>query len=400
MKRKILLMTLGLVVVSQLPFAYRRYRLGRLHDSIQQLASQRIVQPGESEYIDYKGVIHVHSSLGGHSTGNFRELISAARANQLDFIIMTEHPQADFDTALMTLSGVHSSVLFVNGNEVVTLDGDRLLLVPGSTDAASMSAKSTREVVDLQKASGGLSIAAYPTDSQIWPSTSVDGVEVYNLFTNARAANPAVLFFDGLWSYGRYPELMFANFFVRPAENLRRWDEAIARDRRKLVATSGNDAHSNIGLSVNDASGKQWLGVKLDPYERSFHIVRTHLLIKKDREFTRESLLDAIANGHCYVSFDLFGDPKGFTLQVTIPEHRIMGDEIELVDGLRLLVSAPLASRIVLYRDGSGIDEKSGTKVEFPINSKGAYRVEAYLDSLPAPATGKPWILSNPIYVK
>src|SRR5205807_993357 len=228
--------------------------------------------------------------------------------------------------------------------------------------AASMSAKSTREVVDLQKASGGLSIAAYPTDSQIWPSTSVDGVEVYNLFTNARAANPAVLFFDGLWSYGRYPELMFANFFVRPAENLRRWDEAIARDRRKLVATSGNDAHSNIGLSVNDASGKQWLGVKLDPYERSFQVVRTHALIKKDSGLTRDSLLEAIANGHCYVSFDLFGDAKGFIFQVIGPERRIMGDEIGFVDGLRVMVSAPLMSRIVLYRDGTAIDEKSGLK--------------------------------------
>ena len=400
MKRKILLMTLGLVVLSQLPFAYRRYRLSRLHNSIEQLTSQRSVQLAESEYVDYKGVIHVHSSLGGHSTGNFAELISAAKINQLDFAIITEHPQADFDTARMTLTGVHGGVLFINGNEVVTLDGDRLLLIPGSADAASMSVKSTREVVDTQKASGGLSIAAYPTDSQIWPSTSVDGVEVYNLFTNARAANPAVLFFDGLWSYGRYPELMFANFFVRPAENLKRWDEAITKGSRKLVATSGNDAHSNIGLSVNDASGKQWLGVKLDPYERSFHIVRTHLLIKKDRGLTLESLLEAIRNGHCYVSFDLFGDAEGFIFQVRIPEPRIMGDEVEFVDGSRLMVSAPLMSRIVLYRDGSAIDEKSGSKVEFPINSKGAYRVEAYLDSLPAPVRGQPWILSNPIYVK
>src|SRR5437899_10551316 len=111
---------------------------------------------------------------------------------------------------------------------------------------------------------------------------------------------------------------MFANCFLRPAENLKRWDDAIANGNRRLVATAGNDAHSNIGLSVNDASGKQWLGLKLDPYERSFHIVRTHLLIKKDREFTRESLLDAIANGHCYVSFDVFGAPKRFTLQAPI----------------------------------------------------------------------------------
>lgn len=400
MKRKILLTALGLVVVSQLLFAFRRYRLSRLHNSIQQLASQRTVQPPESEYLDYKGVIHVHSSLGGHSTGNFAELIAAAKINQLDFVIITEHPQADFETSAMTLNGTHAGVLFVNGNEVTTADGDRLLLIPGSADAALMNAKSTSEVVDKQKASGGLSIVAYPNDSQTWRSIPVDGVEVYNLFTNARDANRIALFFDGLWSYGRYPELMFANFFARPAENLKRWDDAISKGNHRLVATAGNDAHSNIGLSVNDASGKQWLGVKLDPYERSFHVVRTHVLLKKDRGLTRESLLEAIANGHCYVSFDLFGDAKGFIFQVTSPERRIMGDEIGFVDGLRVMVSAPLMSRIVLYRDGTVIDEKSGSKVEFPISSKGSYRVEAYLDSLPAPATGKPWILSSHIYVK
>src|SRR5205814_5335302 len=128
------------------PFAFRRYRLSKLNQAIQQLAAQRVTPSSTSDYVDYQGVIHVHSSLGGHSTGNFAELISAAKANQLDFVIMTEHPQKDFDTAAMTLNGTHAGVLFVNGNEVTTADGDRLLLIPGSTDAALMSAKSTSEV--------------------------------------------------------------------------------------------------------------------------------------------------------------------------------------------------------------------------------------------------------------
>ena len=68
MKRRILIVMLGLLVLSQLPFAYRRYRLARLQRTIQQLESQR-VPPTESEYVDYQGVIHVHSGLGGHSTG-------------------------------------------------------------------------------------------------------------------------------------------------------------------------------------------------------------------------------------------------------------------------------------------------------------------------------------------
>lgn len=400
MKRRIFLLVLGLIILSQLPFAYRRYRLRRLHNSIQQLASQRVTPTGESEFVDYQGVIHVHSSLGGHSTGNFAELIAAAKANQLDFVIMTEHPQADFDTAAMTLNGMHAGVLFMNGNEVETSNGDRLLLVPGSAEAASAGAKTTQEVIDKQRISGGLSLAAYPADSQNWQTSFVNGVEVYNLFTNTRGINPAVMFFDGLWSYGSYPELMFANFFARPTENLKRWDDAISASRRKLTAIAGNDAHSNVGISVNDAEGKQWLGVKLDPYERSFRVVRTHVLIKKDKAFSRESLLEAIALGHCYLSFDIFGDAKGFSFTAAGAEQKILGDEIDFANGLSLKGSAPLNSRFMLLKDGSVSDQKSGTSVDFPISAPGVYRVEVYLDSLPAPIKGQPWIISNPIYVR
>src|ERR1700704_6299401 len=151
MKRKLLIIILGLIIVSQLPFAYRRYRLRRLHNTIQQLASQRVTPPGESEFVDYQGVIHVHSSLGGHSTGNFAELIAAAKANQLDFVIMTEHPQRDFDTAAMTLNGMHAGVLFMNGNEVETSSGDRLLLIPGPPDAASAGTRTTQEIIARQR---------------------------------------------------------------------------------------------------------------------------------------------------------------------------------------------------------------------------------------------------------
>ncbi|HYR77293.1 MAG TPA: CehA/McbA family metallohydrolase [Pyrinomonadaceae bacterium] len=400
MKRRILLVCLVIIIVSQIPFAYRRYRLSRLNKTIQQLASQRIPQQTENGYVDYRGVIHVHTALGGHSTGNFAELISAAKANQLDFVIMTEHPQSEFDTSAMTLSGTHAGVLFINGNEVATSNGDRLLLIPGSLSAASMNTQSTQEIIEKQKAAGGLALAAYPAESQNWQSTSIDGVEIYNLFTNARRYNALVGFFDGLWSYGSYPDLMFANFFARPTENLTRWDQAITERRRKLVATAGNDAHSNIGLNLNDGSGKQWLGIKLDPYERSFRTVRTHVLIPKDKELSRESLLEAISQGHCYVSFDLFGDPKGFDFAVAASQLKIMGDEIVFSEGLRLTASAPLVSRFVLIKDGSVIDQKLGSAADFSLSTSGNYRLEVYLDSLPSPVKGQPWILSNPIYVR
>jgi hypothetical protein len=397
MKRKILISILGLLILSQIPFAYRRYRLRRLQHSIQQLALQRS-PAAESEFIDYQGVIHVHSFLGGHSTGSFDELISAARENHLDFVIMTEHPQADFDTAAMTLDGLHAGVLFVNGNELATADGDRLLLIPGPANAAAKSSQTTQQIITEQKGNGGLTFAAYPSESQNWQSTSVDGIEVYNLFTNARHINSVVMFFDGLWAYRSYGDLLFANFFRRPTENLRRWDDVSSPDR-KLVAIAGNDAHSNVGLSLNDSSGKQLLGVKLDPYRRSFRVVRTHVLIRKDSVLSRETLLAALAAGHCYVSFDLFGDPNGFDFRVSNSDQ-IMGDEVTAGSQLRFQVKAPLPARFVLIRNGSLIDQKSGLTAEFIVDGPGKYRIEGYLDSLPSPVTGQPWIMSNPIYAR
>lgn len=398
-RRKLLPLFLALIVISQIPFVYRRYRLSRLRNTIQQLASQRVTNESASEYADYRGVIHVHTFLGGHSLGTFAELIPAAKANDLAFAIVTEHPQADFDTAAMTLNGVHAGVLFVNGSEVATANGDRLLLIPGSADSAQASSRSTQEVVDRQKASGGLAFAAYPTDSQTWQSTSVDGVEVYNLFTNTKRINRFVTFFDWLWSYRSYPDLMFANFFSRPTENLKRWDDANAVNNHKLVAIGGNDAHSNVGFGLSDATGKQWLSVKLDPYERSFRTVRTHVLIRKDKPLTRETLLEAISLGHCYLSFDIFSDATGFSFVVNQTD-KMMGDEIHATDQMELLVAAPLASRFVLFKNGSAIEQKIGRSAQFSAVDVGTYRIEVYLDSLPAPVKGQPWIISNPIYVK
>jgi hypothetical protein len=194
--------------------------------------------------------------------------------------------------------------------------------------------------------------------------------------------------------------LMFANFFARPADNLKLWDETISTGNRRLFATAGNDAHSNIGLSVNDGSGKQWVGVKLDPYERSFHTVETHVLIRKDKPLSRETLLEALLQGHSYISFDLFADAKGFSFKAE-ETGQLSGDEIAFQNGMQLIVRTPLSSRIVLFQNGNPTEEKIGSQVEFLVPSGGAaYRVECYLDSLPAPARGKPWIISNPIYVR
>ena len=400
--KKLLLVLLLAVLLSQIPFAYRRYKLGRLHSAIQLINSDRVQETSDSSFAEYKGVVHVHSFLGGHSNGNFADIIAAAKSNQLSFVVLTEHTANDFNTAAMTLKGPHAGILFVNGNETSGTNSDRLLLFPGDESEDAGTRLTTQEIISKAKSRASLAVVAYPQDFKSWDATGYDGVEVYNVYTNARQINPFVMFFDGLWSFRSYPELLFANFYRRPAENLQRWDEAILATGRRLVAIAGNDAHANVGVSLTDSSGKTLLGLQLDPYERSFHLVRVHVLIPKDKPLTAESLQEALANGHCFIGFDLFGDTTGFSFTASNGmENKIQGDEINLQNELSLTVNTPVRSRIVLSKDGKSIQEESGIKrKDFAVNEKGTYRVEVYLPQLAAPVGDQPWIISNPIYVR
>jgi hypothetical protein len=395
------LLLVGLIVLSQSPFIYRRFQLRGLRARIAELNASRTENP--SAYIDYKGVIHVHSQLGGHSTGSLADIIDAARQNNLSFVVMTEHPSATIDTSEMTLKGFQGGVLFINGNELVTAQSERFLALPGSPAARTASSKQTQDIINEGKAEGHLMFMAYPQEFRSWDTTEgYDGIEVYNLYTNARRINPLLMFFDGLWSYNGYADLLFTRFYERPNESLKRWDDLTASKNRRLVAVAGNDAHANVGIHLGDAGGKKYLGLLLDPYERSFHIVRTHALIEKERALTTETLLEAFKAGHCYIAFDLLADSTGFLFTAENgAERKIMGDALALNQGVRLNASVPIKSRIVLLRNGQVIEEAADALgKEFTVNQPGVYRVEVYLDQLGSSFKDRPWIISNPIYVE
>ncbi|HXR99105.1 MAG TPA: hypothetical protein VN724_01000 [Pyrinomonadaceae bacterium] len=371
-KKFILLVILFLLLLSQIPFAYRRFKLRRLSNAIQQLESQRT--PTQTNgFKEYKGVVHVHSFLGGHSAGTFSEIISAAQTNQLQFVIMTEHTEKEFDTAAMTLQGTRGGVLFINGNEKSAENGDRLLVLPGD-----------------------VSIVAYPQEFKNWDTARVNGVEVYNVFTNAKQANPVVAFFDVLWSQRAYPDLIFALYFRRPDENLKKWDQALTRAR--LTATGGNDSHANIGVSLNDSSGKKLLGIQLDPYAVSFRLVRLHVLIEQNKPLDATTLVEAIRAGHCFIGFDFLGDSSGFVFEAENPgERKIQGDEISLGADTKLQIRSPIPASVTIFKDGAVLFGQDGmTSREIPVKDRGVYRAEIYLPEL----GNLPWIISNPIYVR
>jgi hypothetical protein len=342
-------------------------------------------------------VVHVHSYLGGHTSGQFAEIIDAARQNHLDFVVMTEHTEQHVDTALATLKGKHEGVLFVNGNEVGTANADRVLAIPGD---ASLSNPNISVNDVAARLGDGFLVAAYPDEFKEWNS-KVDGIEIYNVFTNSKLINPVVGLFDTLWLHGSYPSLMFANYYQRPTKAIRTWETNLAN--RKQIAIAGNDSHSNVGIQLT-RHGQPVFRFQVDQYEASFQLVRMHLLLSAEKELNLPNIIDSLKSGRCFIGFDLMGDTTGFRFEAfdsTTASTWQMGDEVGLSPNLKFRLSAPLPARIVLFKNGAVIfDQNQITDWEIQVSERGVYRVEVYQPQLGKPFSEHPWIISNPIFVR
>lgn len=398
--KKSFLILLAVVVAVQVPFIYRRHQIGQLGNKISWRLKESADRQTFHGYREYKGVMHVHTFLGGHSTGTFEELIEAANANRLDFVVMTEHYDQNYDTSALTLNGIYGKTLFINGQEVDTNDGGRFLLLPGSPESSSFVKLDSKTFLDKIHSEGRIAINNYP-DRNRSGVAGFNGIEAYSLHINFKRANLFTAVGDILWAFGSYPEETIATYLRPNREYLETYDRISTEQR--LLLTAGADAHSNKGYYLAaDDEGNKHIGFKLDPYETVFRIVRMHILLESGTPLTRESLIEALRRGHAFVGFDVLGHTSGFRFWAENgSERRIMGDEIGLGSGVKLSATSPGASRIVVLRNGAKIAEFSDVaEISLNITDSGTYRVETYLDQLGEPFDQAPWIMSNPIYVR
>jgi len=396
--KRILLILLAVLIAVQAPFIYRRYKIGKVAEKISEGNLNRTLA-GHPQYKEYKGIIHAHTSLGGHSTGGFDELISAANENDLDFVIMTEHYSDAYDTSALTLNGIYGKTLFVPGNEIDTSDGDRFLMIPGSSYAASLRNTSTRKVIEKLQGERRLALITYPEKFHSW-NEQFDGDEVFSVHTASKKVNPFTGFFDLIWSYPAYPSLTLMSHFRRPDENLARFDQINAT--RHITLFAGTDAHSNIGFHLfGDDAGNKLFNIKIDPYTTTFGTVRLHVLLFKGQEFNQENLLRAVQFGQAFVGFDCMGYLIGFVSEATENNNWLqgMGGSVVWRSGLGLRASAPNDARFVIFRNGIKFLEEIGKQISTEAPGIGVYRVEVYLDHLGPPFDQMPWIISNSIYL-
>ncbi len=332
---------------------------------------------------DYKGVIHVHSRYSDGS-GSLSRIIGAANKAGLDYCIITDHHTLRHKEE--GAEGWHNGTLTLVGEEISPPTNHYLAL--GIEKVIDSEDGTPQNYVNEVNRQGGLGFILHPASKgkrslglkerpwTAWEVKNFTGLE--------------------LWSY-MYDWLEPVNLLTLPyyvlrpekaisgpdKESLRKWDELT--QERRVVAIGSVDAHARRVIP---------LGIfEVFPYEQVFLTIRTHILTSPfnfNLAEDRRLLYSALRQGHSYISYDYLAPADGFKFET---EEAIMGDEVEFSPHLTLTASSPQTAHLKLIFNGQVIKETEGTSIQLKPQAPGVYRLEAYLK-------GKPWVFTNPIYVR
>lgn len=346
--------------------------------------------------------LHMHTTYSDGS-GTHGDIVQAALKAGLDAVITTDHnvyvngPEGYYQEG-------NSKVLLMIGEEVHDQTANpqkNHLLVIGATREMAALAEDPQRLIDSVLKSGGLAFIAHPVDPAApvfgEPDISWERWEVGN-FTGIELWNAMSEFKGLLKNWFRAIFFAFNPKMVAHApyrEAVQKWDELLASGKR-VVAVGGSDAHA-FRVSIGP------LKRILFPYEFHFQAVNTHLIIREplsgDVSKDRAAIIDALANGRCFIGYDLPAPTRGFRFTAQGKEASVeMGAEITIDTGVTLQIHLPQRSECRLLKDGKVI--KTWTKREicsYIATEPGVYRVEVYLKYF---GVRRGWIFSNPIYVR
>ena len=278
--------------------------------------------------------MHVHHEPSHDSDAPFEEVIAAAHAAQLDFLVLADHAEPGSGPGLPGAehAGLHADaaghrVLVLVGVELGTADGHLLALdVPR---VVPDEGRLGRDVIRDVHAAGGFAVVPHPFTHGGWHDWEApfDGLEVQNGASDFhRLLGPLLPL--RLLRHLFSPSATRRAAWVRPDAELARWDELLAAGRR-VAAFAGADVHQNVWLP----------GGQLDPYLEIFRGVQMHCPAAPLEPSSVWSLLRA---GHCSVRYRVWEHRAAEAREVRFPSGRT---ELQLDGGRRVLEIFPPAPR-------------------------------------------------------
>jgi len=346
--------------------------------------------------------LHMHTTYSDGS-GSHAEIVQAALRAGLDAVITTDHnvlvngPAGyyhDGDRRVLLLVGeeVHDQTAIPQKNHLLVIGADR--------EMAELADDTQHLIKSVQK-TGGLALIAHPVDPaaprfgepdiswEKWEVQNYTGIELWNAMSEFKS-----LMKDWIRAlfYAFNPKLVAHGPFP---STLQKWDQLLA-DGKRVVAVGGSDAHA-FRVSMGP------IRRTIFPYEFHFRSVNTHILTPQSLtgDLDRDSrlIIKALGKGHAFIGYDLPATTRGFRFSAQGKDGTaLMGDEIEVSEGVTLQIHLPQRAECQLLKDGKVIKTWQKREICTHITTEaGVYRVEVYYRYL---GRRRGWIFSNPIYLR
>ncbi len=346
---------------------------------------------------NYPGNIHIHSCYSDGS-GSIDEISAAAAEAGLSYVVITDHETL----AGLSEEAIKYGVLVLVGTEINRSHSHYLAV--GLDQPVEPDEDNPQRVIEKVRENGGLGYLAHPLEKGStylqkgkaypwlhWPVFGFDGLELWNYTSHWRGLGRSV-------SRAIYQFLFNRKAAVNtpPPELIKLWD-CYGLAGYRVTAIGSSDAHSSI-LQVGP------IKIKIFSYRFIFNTINTYLVLKEplSGEFkeAKQQVIAALREGRCYISFDSLFPGKNFKFNVKNGNNRIeMGEVAGYVDNMCLYARSPLPGSLMrLVRNGVLIKTIYSNYMEFNLTEPGMYRVEIFYR--PRFGSPRPWIYSNPIYLK
>ena len=354
--------------------------------------------PRDSDNVfEYMGNLHIHSvySDGGNTVS---EIAAVAQKTDLDFIILNDHGHMT-DNLHLEDEGFYGDLAVLLGLEI----GERYhhYLAYDLKEMVKAQDSSPQEVIDQVNAQNGSGFLAHPFEKGMpfsekslaytWNDLSVknfSGICIWN-FTSRWKERIKTIF------HAPFILLFKSQMLKGPSrETLRFWDDLC--QERRAVAIGGSDAHGT----------KFRLGAfnfKPLSYDYLLNSINIHIFLNKElpSDFTqaKAEIYNALRQGRLFIAHEMLAPARGFRFRYVSDDGNSldMGEEGPFKGGM-LIIESPQHGEIRLIKNGTFLERWMARKVSTRVEEKGVYRVEVYHKLF---FFGRrPWIFSNPIYLK
>ncbi|MFH2108361.1 MAG: hypothetical protein ABII93_06815 [Chrysiogenia bacterium] len=343
-----------------------------------------------------KGVFHLHSNFSD-GIGGIEEICRDAGAQNLDFVILTDHGRPNLQASAAT-AWLHDTLLI--GASEFSLHSGHLAAAGYRTPDYIFPPEPQEAIAEVNR-DQGVTFISHPLDRKIpwtdWQVSDFTGIEILSMYQMARKNLLYGLTLFPL-QYMLNPDYALTSLISYPRKELEIWDGFNIEG--KYYGIYALDTHAKLPISEKTS-------LHFPSYGATFKILRIY--VKVDRELEKDAktaaatIISSLRRGDFFCVIESLAAANGFENYYLEKDGRRveMGGDAK-ADGGVLVLKLPFnfSTDILIKKDGGEfkkIPDNIRQEIAIPINRPGVYRCEISPHS--GPGSDLPWILGNPIFI-